>query len=86
MVRTYLRFLKMKFSEMTHKDWLAIFVVVSAIGFGIAGTALPPSGIIDSSILYLIAQLLIYSATILGFGDVVKRVTQLINSIKKPKA
>ena len=44
------------------------FLVVSGIGFGIAGMALPPVGAIDWSILLLIGQLLILAAAIMGIS------------------
>ena len=70
---------------MTHivfKERLAAFATIAAVGFGIAGMALPPYGIIDSSILYIIAQLLIFAATLLGFGSTVEKVTNMVNEIK----
>ena len=44
------------------------FLVVSGIGFGIAGMVLPPVGQIDWSILLLIGQLLILAAAIMGIS------------------
>lgn len=65
------------------KDRLATVAVLSAICFGIAGTVLPPQGVIDSSMLYLIAQLLIFAATMLGFGKTIERITNVVNEIKQ---
>ena len=45
---------------------LSLGSFVAAIGFGIAGFAAPPVGDINSSVLYLIAQLLVLCATFLG--------------------
>lgn len=67
---------------MEIKDRLATLSVVSAIGFGIAGTLIIPQGVIDSSMLYLIAQLLIFAATALGFGKTIEKVTNAVNEIK----
>lgn len=75
----------MKTQDLTHKDYLAILTVISAIGFGIAGTVIAPLGVIDSSMLYLIAQLLIFAATMLGFGQTVQKMTNLVNAIKGNK-
>lgn len=69
--------------ELNHKDYLAILAVISAIGFGIAGTAIAPLGVIDSSMLYLIAQLLIFAATMLGFGQTIQKMSHLVDSIKR---
>ncbi len=44
------------------------FLVVSGIGFGIAGMTLPPIGIIDWSVLILIGQLFILAAAIMGIS------------------
>lgn len=48
------------------KKILAWLLAVSAIGFGIAGFVVPPVGIINSSVLWLIAQFNLFSATLLG--------------------
>lgn len=69
----------------TTKERLASIAAIAAIGFGIAGTAIPPHGIIDKSMLYLIAQLLIFSATLLGFGHTIEKVTEMVNDIKNRK-
>ena len=58
---------------------LAYIATIASVGFGIAGTIIAPMGIIDSSMLYLIAQLLIFAATLLGFGTTISKVTDLIN-------
>lgn len=68
---------------MRMKERLASIAAISAIGFGIAGTAIPPCGIIDKTMLYLIAQLLIFSATLLGFGHTIEKVTEMVNDIKR---
>jgi len=41
---------------------------VAAIGFGIAGFTVPPPGEIHDSVLYLIAQFLLLTASIFGVG------------------
>lgn len=45
---------------------LSLGSFVAAVGFGIAGFAAPPVGDINSSVLYLVAQLLVLTATFLG--------------------
>ena len=70
---------------MSTKNNLAIFTTVSAVGFGVAGTVIAPMGIIDSSMLYLIAQLLIYSATAMGFGEVISKIVDIVTELKHGK-
>lgn len=41
-------------------------LVVSAVGFGIAGFVVPPTGVVDPSVLWLVAQFQIFAASILG--------------------
>jgi len=48
------------------KRKLAVASFVSAIIFGLIGLFLPPPGSIDRSVNFLIAQLLVLSATLLG--------------------
>lgn len=45
---------------------LAIASFVFAVVFGVAGFIVAPLGVIDSTILYLIAQFLVLCATFLG--------------------
>ena len=74
--------------QINHKDprsRLAYIATIASVGFGIAGTIIAPMGIIDSSMLYLIAQLLIFAATLLGFGTTISKVTDLINQNFKNK-
>lgn len=70
---------------MTHKAALATFALVAAVGFGIAGTVIAPAGIIDGSMLYMIAQFLIYSATAVGFGEAVSKIIDAISDFKNNK-
>ena len=44
------------------------FLILTGIGFGIAGMTLPPVGAIDWSILILIGQLFILAAAIMGIS------------------
>lgn len=45
---------------------LAWILAMSAVGFGVAGFCVPPVGVINSSVLWLVAQFLLFSATLLG--------------------
>lgn len=51
---------------MDTKKILAICLTVSAIGFGVAGFIVPPTGVISSSVLWFTAQLQVFAATLLG--------------------
>lgn len=51
---------------------------LSAVLFGTAGMLLPPLGIIDNSILMLIAQLLILCATLLGVESYVEKIRDIM--------
>ena len=47
---------------------IAIASFVAAVGFGIAGFVTPPPGQIHDSVLYLVAQFLLLTASIFGVG------------------
>lgn len=51
---------------MKTKRFIAVLLVIAAIGFGVAGFCVPPVGIINSSVLWLIAQFLLFTASMLG--------------------
>ncbi len=51
------------------KSKLAIAAFICAIVFAGVGMALPPQGVIDSSVLILVAQLFVLCATFLGIKD-----------------
>lgn len=48
------------------KQYLAIAAFAAAIAFAVAGLCIPPAGVIHSSVLMLVAQLLVLAATLLG--------------------
>ena len=48
------------------KIWSAMLMLAIAIGFGIAGFCVSPLGELSESVLWLIAQLLMYAAMALG--------------------
>ena len=48
--------------------FIAVAAFVSAVGLGIAGFITPPPGEVHDSVLYLIAQFLLLTASILGVG------------------
>lgn len=47
---------------------IAILSFIAAVGFGIGGFITPPPGEIHDSVLYLIAQFLLLTASIFGVG------------------
>ena len=47
---------------------IAIAAFICAVGFGIAGFITPPPGEIHDSVLYLVAQFLLLTASIFGVG------------------
>lgn len=47
---------------------IAIIAFVAAIGFGVAGFVTPPPGEVHESVLYLVAQFLLLTASIFGVG------------------
>lgn len=71
--------------KATNKEILAAVSLFSAIAFGALGSFVAPQGIIDSSMLYLIAQFLVFSATLLGFGDTVHKIQKIAKEIKEEK-
>ena len=58
--------IKQKIGKIKNPNTKFYFLVVTGIGFGVAGMVLPPIGTIDWSVLVMIGQLFILAATILG--------------------
>lgn len=48
------------------KKWLAVSSFVIAVVLVVVNMLMPPPGKVDESIIYVFAQLLLYSATLLG--------------------
>jgi hypothetical protein len=57
---------KKRVKAIKNPDKKFYFLVCAGIGFGIAGMLLPPIGTIDWSVLILIGQLFLLSASVLG--------------------
>ena len=53
------------------KTKIALASFICAIVFGVAGLLIPPMGVIDSSVLIFVAQLLMLTATFLGIDNYV---------------
>ena len=55
------------------KTWIAVISFALAIVLGFIALFLPPTGVIDDSVLWFTAQLLVFTANIFGFNlDVFK--------------
>lgn len=50
-----------------YKIPIFIFLFLCGVGFGSWGMIVPPGGVIDSSVLILIAQIFILAASVYGF-------------------
>lgn len=55
--------------------------LISAILLSAFAVAIQPRGIIDTSILYVIAQLLIYSASLLGIAGVASAISKHLKNL-----
>ena len=56
----------MKIMKNILKPIFAIISFIASIGVGIWAITIPPEGIIDSSVLWFIAQLLLFTSSIIG--------------------
>ena len=62
---------------------LAILSTLAAIVVGFVAMIIPPHGIIDQSVLWWSAQLLVFCATLLGISMSIDNLTQRITNIVK---
>lgn len=55
--------------KSSYRHRIAVFLILFFVGvfFGAGGMVLPPLGIIDSSVLVLIAQIFVLAASVYGF-------------------
>ena len=60
------------------KRKIALLSFSSAVAFAAAGLFLPPQGEIDSSVLMLVAQLLVLCATLLGVDSYFDKLKELM--------
>lgn len=65
------------------KATLAVCAFIFSIAFGIAAFCCPPLAIIDNSILWFIAQLLCFSATLLGFSMTIDSLNHIVKGGKE---
>jgi len=61
------------------KRKIALLSFCSAVAFAAAGLYLPPMGVIDSTVLMLVAQLLVLCATLLGVDGYYDKMRELMN-------
>ena len=54
-------------SQRKHKIPVFIFLFLCGVGFGAWGMLTPPGGVIDGSVLILIAQIFVLAASVYGF-------------------
>lgn len=67
------------------RNYMAFVALAWAIGLSIASLILPPAGVIDSSVLILIAQIIVFIATLVGIAlpSYFKQLSNGTNSNKK---
>ena len=68
---------------MLSKVSLAYLSFIASIAFGIAGLVLPPLGIIDESVLLYTAELLLFSAVMLGVN--IEKASLIASVLKRLK-
>lgn len=64
---------------------VALAAFIAAVAFGIAGFVVPPPGEIHDSVLYLVAQFLLLTASIFGVGAMFTNNKLKNNSYEQPK-
>ena len=62
------------------KKWVAMISFGAAIIIGVIALFLPPEGVIDDSVLWFTAQLLVFTANIFGFNFDVFKVNKVDQS------
>ncbi len=62
------------------KRKIALLSFCSAVAFAAAGVMLPPQGKIDSTVLMLVAQLLVLCATLLGVDSYFDKLRDLMHN------
>lgn len=67
---------------MKTKNYLSSIALISAVAIMFIAVYLEPKGVIDTSVLYVIAQLLVYSASMLGITSAIKEITTLLTNRK----
>ena len=60
------------------KKKISLLAFCSAVAFAAAGLIIPPQGVIDSTVLMLVAQLLVLCATLLGVDSYFDKLKELM--------
>ena len=60
--------------ESKLKETLATLAFISSVVIGFIAIFIPPHGVIDASVLWFTAQLLVFTSTLLGFEVTVDNV------------
>lgn len=68
---------------MTSKTLYSGFALISAVSIALCGVWIEPLGIVDTSLLYVVAQLLIYSASLLGISSAVGHIAKHLQNLNK---
>lgn len=68
---------------MTSKTLYSGFALISAVFIALCGVWIEPLGIVDTSLLYVVAQLLIYSASLLGISSAVGHIAKHLQNLNK---
>lgn len=71
---------------MEHKTIKAIISIVaflSAVVIGFIALFMPPTGVIDASVLWFIAQLLVFVSGLLGINLSIDNIKQVAQIVKK---
>ena len=66
------------------KKRISLLAFCSAVAFAAAGLYLPPMGVIDSTVLMLVAQLLVLCATLLGVDSYYDKLRELMKPPPSP--
>jgi hypothetical protein len=65
------------------KSILSAISLIVAAGVTITALLLPPQGEIDASVLYVVAQFLIFAGTLLGVESAAEKILRMIRLAKK---
>ena len=69
----------------TLKQIISIIAFLSAIVIGFIALFIPPTGIIDASVLWFIAQLLVFVSGLLGINFSIDNIKQVAQAVGKKK-
>jgi hypothetical protein len=58
---------------------MAVFSLIASVVIGFIAIFIPPHGVIDSSVLWFTAQLLVFTSTLLGLSMNIDNLTKKLN-------